>query len=292
MISKILNEFKFRQRSRKLHSSNLAKYVQLNESIPRVSGADRVVVTFTTIPERINSVDVMLKSLLDQSVRPDKIYLCIPKKSRLEPHHYSIPNWLHTISILEILYIEDDLGPITKLIPALEREKLYPSTRIIVVDDDGVYPKNLVETLVNWSYRLPDAALGCSGVLVPKGLRPSDILLTPSHWHKSLRYTPKTSSSITRVDYLFGYAGVLVQPRFFAEGIKNYEGAPKAAFFEDDLWISGNLKKQGVERFVITSDSEKMMPGSCYKTLHTRALCLSENKDGKNMDDVFSHLFN
>lgn len=291
-FSKIVDEFKFRQRARRLHKEPLEKYVQQIMRTPRVASRERVVVTFTTIPERISSVDVMLKGLLDQSVRPDKIYLCIPSRSRLAPYTYSIPEWIKSIPLLEIVEIGTDLGPITKFIPALEREKNSPDTRIVIVDDDGLYPRQLIETLVDWSQRLPNAALGCSGVLVPKGFRPSDVLLGQTEWGKGLRYTPKTSTALTRVDYLFGYAGVLVQPRFFTDALQNYANAPPGAFFEDDLWIGGNLKRQGIERYVIPSPYVKMMPSACQKTLDTRALCLTDNRDGKNMDEVFDFLFN
>lgn len=290
-FSKIVDEFTFRHRARRLHKDPLEKYIQQSMRTPRVASHERVVVTFTTIPERIGSIDVMLKGLLDQSVRPDKIYLCIPRRSRLAPYTYSIPSWIRRIPLLEVIEIETDLGPITKFIPALEKEKANPKTRIIIVDDDGLYPRQLIETLVGWSQRFSNAALGCSGVLVPAGLRPSDVLLGQFEWCKELRHTPKTSSTVARVDYLFGYAGVLVQPRFFTDALRNYENAPPGAFFEDDLWIGGNLKRQGIERYVIPSPNVKMMPSSCQKTLDTRALCLTDNRNGQNMDAVYDFLF-
>lgn len=291
LFKKMWNEIAFRERARQLHKRSLAHYVEKTASIPRVACEERVVFTFTTIPERIAAIDVMLKSLLDQSVLPDKIYLCIPRQSRLAPFRYEIPEWMHTIPLLEILEVETDLGPITKVIPALVREAAYPNARIVIVDDDGLYPHALLETLIQWSQRLPDAALGCSGVSVPSGLLPSDILLKPHSWAANLRLTPKTSQALSKVDYLFGYAGIVVQPRFFTPSIHDYSGSPAGAYFEDDLWVGGNLQRNGVERYVIPSPVSRMMPGACKQTLNTRALCLTDNKDGRNMDEVFNFLF-
>jgi hypothetical protein len=93
------------------------------------------------------------------------------------------------------------------------------------------------------------------------------------------------------VSYLFGYAGFLVKPQFFTDRLMNYAEAPGGAFFDDDLWIGGNLHRQGVERYVIPSHATKLMPAASRQTLHTRALCLTDNSDGKNMDEVYRHLF-
>ena len=215
MRAKPAKRIAFRWRVNQLHRQPLAYYTERLKVIPRVDCPDRVVVTFTTIPERIGQIEVMLKSLLDQSALPDSICLCIPKTSRLAPYSYSIPSWFSQIPILNIVECEQDLGPVTKLIPTWQQERHMPDTRLIIVDDDGVYPYRLIEQLISWSQRMPDAALGCSGVAVPAGMKPSSVIFSRETWLQDLRYTSFSSDALARVDYLFGYAGVLVKPRFF-----------------------------------------------------------------------------
>jgi len=291
MRARIANKLAFRWRVHQLHRKSLSYYIERLQTIPRVDCPDRVVVTFTTIPERIGQIEVMLKSLLDQSVRPDSICLCIPKTSRLAPYSYAIPSWFSHVPLLEIVDCDRDLGPITKFIPTWQKEKHMPDARLVIVDDDGVYPYRLIEKLVHWSQRMPDAALGCSGVTVPAQMKPSSVIFSRESWLQDLRYTSFSSDALTRVDYLFGYAGVLVKPRFFDDVVTDYTGAPKQAFFDDDVWLGGHMARRGVDRFVIPALGDRLMPGASRRTLDTRALCLTDNQDGLNSDRTFEYLF-
>lgn len=291
MLSNIIKEYKFRRRFKLLHKRPLSYYIEKSKNTPRVTCESKVIVTFTTIPERINHIDAMLKSILDQSVLPDKICLCIPKLSRITNAAYPIPEWFKDVPLLEVIETEIDLGPITKLIPSWQKEGLDPETRIIIVDDDMLYPKGLIASLVSWSNRFPNMALGCSGVKVPFGFTPSQIIFNKIDYLNNLRYTPSSSKGLISVDYLFGYAGMLLRSRFVTHSILDYTNAPKGAFFEDDLWIGGNLSREGIDRCVIPSPNDRLMPGSNKKTLETRALCLVENVGGDNMDVTFQHLF-
>jgi hypothetical protein len=291
MRANLANRLAFRWRVHQLHRKPLRDYTERLKAIPRVDCPDRVVVTFTTIPERIGQIEVMLKSLLDQSVLPDSICLCIPKTSRLAPYAYSIPSWFSQIPILNIVECEHDLGPVTKFIPTWQQERHMPNTRLIIVDDDGVYPFRLIEQLVSWSQRMPDAALGCSGVAVPAGMKPSSVIFSRETWRQDLRYTSFSSDALARVDYLFGYAGVLVKPRFFDAAVTDYSAAPKQAFFEDDVWLGGHLARRGIDRWVIPAQGDRLMPGASRRTLETRALSLTDNHDGFNSDQTFDYLF-
>jgi hypothetical protein len=183
------------------------------------------------------------------------------------------------------------LGPVTKFIPTWQQERHMPDTRLIIVDDDGVYPYRLIEQLISWSQRMPDAALGCSGVAVPAGMKPSSVIFSRQTWLQDLRYTSFSSDALARVDYLFGYAGVLVKPRFFDAAVTDYSAAPKQAFFDDDVWLGGHMARRGIDRWVIPALGDRLMPGASRRTLDTRALCLTENQDGSNSDQTFEYLF-
>lgn len=261
------------------------------EHAPRVDCEDRVVATLTTIPERINLIDATIKSLLHQSRSIDQINVCIPYESRLPPYRYTIPGWLQSSPKVKIVMAEKDYGPSTKLIPTWKTEEKSKNTRIIIVDDDEVYPYDLFKTLVEWSNKLPKSAVGCSGVAIPCGLMPSQVIGGHDDWVQNLRLTAKNLDHLARVDYLFGYAGLIVRAGFFDINLQNYDNSPSECFFEDDLWISGNLKRNHIDRFVLPAGIERMMPAANKKTLSTRALCLNENRNLKNMDIVFSHLF-
>jgi hypothetical protein len=102
-------------------------------------------VSLTTLPSRIAHLRPTLDSLCEQTCRPDKILLCLPKWSLRESSAYTKPDWLSLYHpLLEIVEADDD-GPGTKLLGALEH--CVTPTCLIVVDDDMRYKPSFLEHL-------------------------------------------------------------------------------------------------------------------------------------------------
>jgi hypothetical protein len=80
----------------------------------------RVVVTLSTLPHRMESINETLNSLVQQSMPPDAIYLNVPWVARRMNRTYVVPYALQQWSAITIVRCED-MGPATKLIPALEQ---------------------------------------------------------------------------------------------------------------------------------------------------------------------------
>ncbi len=118
-------------------------------------GRPRVVISLTTIPSRIGRIKTVLNSLIDQTVPADDILLAVPGHSRREGCGYRLPPFLAESTAVSVLAC-DDWGPATKLIPTLLQER-DPSTLILAVDDDTIYPPDLVANLP----RLARAAARC-----------------------------------------------------------------------------------------------------------------------------------
>lgn len=203
------------------------------------SNRSDVVVCLTTTPSRISRVESTLKSLLYQSRSPQTVRLHIPMFSRREQRMYVIPPYLAKLQAVEIVPCED-YGPVTKLIPALQ--ELEPDQKILVVDDDRLYPPNMIEDFFRWSNEHPNIAIGLSGWIVPEDLTDRPLTLL-----NNLRKTPPAPIKSTRlkekkrVDVLMGYTGYLVRPTFFdVERVADYSGAPEAAFYVDDVWTSAH----------------------------------------------------
>ena len=220
---------------------------------PRRSDA---IVSLTSIPSRLPLVERTLKSLLRQDVAPARIVLNLPRFSKREGVAYEVPDFLDGISAVSIRWCED-VGPATKLIPSLLAEA--PDQRIIVVDDDRIYPANLVADLVAASDRDPASAFCMSGWVVPDDLvdRPTTI------WSNLCMLPPapiraRRLSRSAEVDIVQGFSGYLVKPSFFdIAAITDYAGAPKEAFFVDDVWISAHCNAR---RLVIPSRRANYQP--------------------------------
>lgn len=282
----------FRIRYYKLHQYPLRYYVKRAQKLPRVDCKDRVVVTFTTIPERINMIDIMLKSMLDQTVLPDKIYLCIPEIFKRTQTKYNIPEWLKQIPLLKIITADKDYGPATKSIPGWLKERHNDNTRIITVDDDHVYSRYTIESLVAWSDKFPSAELGFKGTMVPKDYLPSDVMhgLKISLDKLCIASSPNINL-LYKVDYLLGHAGVIFRAGFLNESILNYSEAPAEAFFDDDVWLGGHLDQANIDRLVIPTSRQRLMPKPCQIISKTTPLYSGENSSGANMDTTYKYLF-
>jgi hypothetical protein len=103
-----------------------------------------LVVTLTTIPSRIDSLEPTLKSLLRQTVRPHEIRLCLPEWSEREQCTYLVPAWLRALKSVTLVPCADE-GPATKFLATLTATS--PDQPVLVVDDDRIYHPRLLEHL-------------------------------------------------------------------------------------------------------------------------------------------------
>jgi len=214
------------------------------------------IVSLTTIPSRLPLIEDTLKSLMRQSRVPARIHLNVPAFSKRENCPYVIPEELRRLKSVEIV-ATDDWGPATKLIPTLLSQSA--DRMIIVVDDDRIYPANLVCDLENAARIGPGAAYGFSGWVVPDDLIDRPTTVMSNLLMKSP--APIRSTRLRRpipVDVLQGLSGYLVQPRFFDMArVTDYAGAPREAFFVDDVWISAHCK---ADKFVIAASRSSYSP--------------------------------
>ena len=113
----------------------------------------KIILSLTTFPDRINSVSKTIKTLLNQTLKPDKVILWLafeqfPKKEQ------ELPNDLLELKNfgLDIKWCED-IKSYKKLIPSLIE---FPNDIIITFDDDIYYPFDTVEKLYNSYLKNPD----------------------------------------------------------------------------------------------------------------------------------------
>lgn len=198
-----------------------------------------IVVCLTTIPSRLHLLEDTLASLMWQTRRPRRIRLHLPHYSVRDDCVYELPKAFEQLKSVEIVRCED-YGPATKLIPALR--DLPPDQPILVVDDDMIYPDDMVETFHQRARSRPEFAHTYSGWVVPDDLtdRPTN-LLSNVLMHPPVPLKCSRIRKEQQVDVFQGYAGFLVRPRFFdLEELLDYTGAPPEARTVDDVWFSGH----------------------------------------------------
>lgn len=129
----------------------------------------RMVASLTTVPERIQYLPEILKSLLAQTMPFARIYLHIPYQS-LKKKLYIVPGHLEKFAKSNGIVINrtnEDWGPITKLIPILRLEK-DPETIIVTFDDDTLAHPLVSSILSRKCQEYPNACLSFSGWCIGK----------------------------------------------------------------------------------------------------------------------------
>ena len=214
---------------------------------------EEVILSFTSLPKRINHIKPMINSVLEQSYKPDKICLWLPKISKrfdTEMTKEMVPGFIKDTGIL--VEFCEDLGPSTKLLPSLKAFS-DPKTIIITADDDTVYPKDWIKRLVSAMNRFPNAAIAYRGrKLFRKSLPlPFGINIKRSlkyRWGDTILFSDE--DRVENVDILTGVLGAAYRRSFFNDDVFSHLKC-KSAFFNDDIWVSGNLAMNHIERKVI-----------------------------------------
>jgi hypothetical protein len=230
-----------------LHSKiNLIRYTRLHFAKPKsiarfkyhvvAKAPVKTVISLTTIPSRIGTLYNVIFSLLDQTMRVDQIIVNVPFVST-KGTPYKVPKWMQDLSDscswFHVNRCSEDLGPITKLVPTLallEDEEAL----IVVVDDDTMYRRNLVESLVMTSLRFPNTAITSTGYrMFNRDKRP--------------RKYNEILTDLRHVDILMGVNGYIVNTKFF--DLKQFDIFRKShKLFQsvDDDCISLYLLQQGI----------------------------------------------
>lgn len=142
IIKKTKNDLAIKKIKNSTPKYGLNKNSQRNNSI---------VISLTSYSERFSTLSLCLKSLLRQTVKPDKIVLYLTEQDSL-----NITKSIKKLKQfgIEINAVEDDLKPHKKYFYAMQD---YPDAILITVDDDVIYDKNLVKRLVSVHNKYPNA---------------------------------------------------------------------------------------------------------------------------------------
>jgi hypothetical protein len=116
-------------------------------------------VSLTSFPPRIAQLHLCIHSLFAQNVLPNKIVLYL-SKSQFPHRNKDLPeNLLQFIPYgLEIEFVDVDYKSFNKLYYSLKK---YPKARIITVDDDYIYRKNVIKLITKMGDKHKDCCIGC-----------------------------------------------------------------------------------------------------------------------------------
>jgi hypothetical protein len=199
-----------------------------------ITGDTDLIISLTTYGKRIHEVYLPIESLLQQTLKPGKIILWLSKD---EFNENNIPLILKKQRErgLEIAYCED-LRSYKKLIPTLQ---VYPNATIITVDDDVIYPFDLLENLMRGHKENPNTVIcyRCHKFTYNNSgkLKPYCKWLTDYKGEELCFDTLPT-----------GVGGILYPPNCFHKDVLQKDLFTKLAPTADDVWFKAMTLLNGI----------------------------------------------
>jgi hypothetical protein len=203
---------------------------------------EKVILTLTTIPNRINrsvgGLKPVIEKLLGLSYNNYEIHLNIPDICKKSNEKYVIPKWLETIKNDKLkIFRTEDYGSLTKILPTIMRLDRNDETILITVDDDLEYIDGFIEYHIEKRKQYSNCALGFAGI---------------SSMDNSCHFCT-TVQKDTRVKILEGYKTVSYKNSFFKQDFFD-EFVGKS--WSDDIVLSAYLGKHNIQKIVMNYDKD------------------------------------
>lgn len=194
-----------------------------------------VIVSFTTFGDRIEGVHLVVESIAQQTIKPNRVILW------LDEQEYSIniiPEALQrqVSRGLDVRFCPN-YKSYKKLVPTLRH---YPDSQIITIDDDTIYPKDMIERLLGESERYPKCVISNRARTIK--ILKSGALCPYRNW--SYINEDLESSMLT---FPVGVGGVLYSPYLLDPECTNDSLFMKLAPDADDVWFKAMSLLSGVE---------------------------------------------
>ncbi len=227
---------------------------------------EEIIVSLTSYGKRINDVYLAIESIMQGSLKPNRIFLWLSKE---EFSKATLPITLQKQMErgLEIRFCKD-VRSFKKLIYAL---KEYPDACIITIDDDLIYNFDLVENLVNahksnpnciWANRINEMTFADNGALK-----------SYLQWNGSI----KEDSGNIRNHFFTSGGGTLFPPKSFHKEVFNEDTFMNICPTADDVWFNAMARLNGTEIHKITAHSSIDEVFLVNDKLQSGGLCVKNN---------------
>lgn len=228
-----------------------------------------IIVSLTSFPERMGKIHLCIESIMRQSLKPNRIILWLVES---ECNDKKIPESLIELKKkgLEIMFCKENLKPHNKLYHTMKK---YSDSIIITVDDDIIYPSNLIEKLYT-TYINNKCCIVCNmahEITLDKNNKPNPYNL----WNGGAIGKGGPSHLLAAL----GVGGVLYPPRCFDNEYFNKELIKKLSLTADDLWLKFSEVRNDIK--VVKVDKNAKNPITIKKS-QSVALTKLNNGEGKN----------
>lgn len=236
------SEIKRIVRSELVQNSVKQSALTLQESLVDDSkDAAELIVSLTTFGERIKTVYLAIESIAQQTLKPTKIILWLSEDD------FSIGNLPITLHRLIkrglTVNFRKDIGPHTKGLYAF---KEFPHSPIVTIDDDIIYPIDLLESLYSKYLQHKNNVICNVGRDISMDI--NNNLLPYRDWkHISEFHSP------SRTIMPLGVNGVLYPPNCFDEDNFDIKAMKETSPKADDIWFKMMALKNS-RKTIVTGD--------------------------------------
>ncbi len=225
-----------------------------------------VVVSLTSIPSRLRTLDITIRSMMQQSFQPEKIVLWLKEDLKA-----SIPKRLQKLQgdFFEIRYSPYGFSH-RKLIHSLTD---FPKFPVITCDDDVIYDKDTVKQLYLTHLEHPDVVIGnrCREITYH-----NDEVLSYSKWSFL-----KNEATHKELVMPVGAFCVLYPVNSLDSEVQNVDLFMKLAPRADDLWFKAMALRNGVLSIQNHRDIKFPIP-----ILGTQFIALKKENKGQDKNRV------
>ncbi len=191
---------------------------------------DGVIVSLTSVPDRMYDINYTIYSLLTQSLKPEKVILYLGKE-KFPNGEKDIPdNVLQFKDFgLEIHFVED-IRSFTKLVPALNE---FPNKTIVTADDDIFYEEDWLKFLVETHKKYP------KDIIVHKHLN-MKFVSTSENSYSVLPYkkwTDKAEQQASYSNFPLGVGGILYPVNSLYKDVTERKLFLNLCPHNDDVWF-------------------------------------------------------
>lgn len=232
--------------------------------------SEKIIVSLASYPARFAQIPIALKSIMLQSMKPDRIIVWLDEEAKqsglthkmLELEQYGV----------EYRYVRD-LKAHKKYFYVMQE---FPDDIIITIDDDVIYPKDVIESLVKVHRRYPDAV--CARRVHKITNNADGTIASYQDWIGEYRGCDMPSHGLVAI----GVGGILYPPHCLYEKAFDEELIVKLCFKADDIWLKFMELLKGTR--VVWVPCDIPMPGLIEKE---QKVSLNSENVGQNRNDVY-----
>jgi len=265
----------FKIKSSHLLSAALISAEPITQPIKK--GETELIVSFTTYNKRIHDVHLVVESIAQQTLKPNRLILW------LDEDEFT----LETIPLILQRQIERGLEirfclnyrSYKKLIPSIQT---FPNANIVTIDDDFLYPHDMIEILLKEHSVFPKCILGHRA---HKVMIHNNKVSPYIEWENEIQY-----SEANDFIFLTTGAGVFLPPHVFDAEVLNATVFLEICPFADDVWLNAMSLLSGIKRRKVNDDRvfrERFLPIPGSKHMALSEYNVDNGGNDKQLQAVF-----